>query len=870
MTVQVHLVSHTHWDREWYLTREQFRLRLVDLVDRVLDRLDRDPGFRFHLDGQTVVLEDVLEVRPEAEARLRAHVSSGRLLVGPWYVMPDQFLVSGEALLRNLEMGQRLAARFGPPMPVGYIPDPFGHVAQMPQLLRLRGLESAVLWRGLGPGPTERWWESPDGSRVLLLHLPAEGYCNALRLPLLPLDRMAEEAAALVAREAARSTASQVLLMAGVDHVEPHDGLDDLARVLARLPGVEGGLSTLPAYVEGARQAVQGATLEVVHGELRGGQDHAFLLPGVLSARIYLKQANARAQRELEHWAEPLSTFAWRHGAAFPRGPLDYAWRTLLQNHPHDSICGCSVDAVHEENVSRFARVQQVAEGIGERALGHLAAQLAPPPAGVLRCVVVHTDTRAFRGVLETAIDIPYESTEPGRDVPRALLEVPYVFVPPQQALASVSTTDGAPVAVQLLGEEEATVWAMSRFEPPWTLRARRLRLLIDATVPGCGVAALDLHFDGPAGTPTVRDPVRAGARWLENGALRVDVNADGTVDVQDKRSGIRYPRCLELEDTGDVGDEYTYCPPERDRCVTSADARGVRVSVVEQGPLRAGLRVELWLPLPRAATADRRARDLDNVETPVCVELRLASGAERIEATISVHNAARDHRLRVRFSTATPALGARADSAFALVERPAAPPPAPPGAREDAVATAPLLSLVDAGDTRAGLSLFADGLTEYELEAGDEGVIALTLLRCVGFLSRDDLATRRGHAGPGLPTPGAQCPGAHTFRVALQPRGAPPEAHDLFAAARAFLSPPRVFAHAGGCGSVIAPHTFLEVEGDVVPSACTLARDGEAVLVRAFNPAPREARASLRLAGGTAVAAPVRPYAIVSLESRS
>jgi mannosylglycerate hydrolase len=155
----VHFVSHTHWDREWYLTYEQFRLRLVGLIDRLLDLMESRPDFEFfHLDGQTIVLEDYLELRPAQEGRLRKLIEDGRILIGPWYDMPDEFLVSGESLVRNLALGHRLASTFGTPMPVGYLPDLFGHVAQMPQILRGLGLDNAILWRGFGGPRAEYWW----------------------------------------------------------------------------------------------------------------------------------------------------------------------------------------------------------------------------------------------------------------------------------------------------------------------------------------------------------------------------------------------------------------------------------------------------------------------------------------------------------------------------------------------------------------------------------------------------------------------------------------------------------------------------------------------------------------------------------------
>ena len=181
--LDIHVVSHTHWDREWYLTYEQFRMRLVTLIDRLLDLLETEPAYKhFHLDGQTIVLEDYLEIRPEQEPRLRRAIESGRILIGPWYVMPDEFLVSGESLIRNLTRGHQISRQFGGPMPVGYLPDLFGHVAQMPQIWRQFGLDNTILWRGFGGKNAEYWWQAPDGSRVLMMHLPPEGYCNATRI----------------------------------------------------------------------------------------------------------------------------------------------------------------------------------------------------------------------------------------------------------------------------------------------------------------------------------------------------------------------------------------------------------------------------------------------------------------------------------------------------------------------------------------------------------------------------------------------------------------------------------------------------------------------------------------------------------------
>src|SRR3954470_1747270 len=352
--LDIHVVSHTHWDREWYLTHEQFRFRLVALVDRLLDLLDSNPDYKFfHLDGQTIVLEDYLEIRPEQEARLRRAIADGRILIGPWYVMPDEFLVSGESLVRNLLRGHRISREFGTPMPVGYLPDLFGHVGQMPQIWRQFGLDNTILWRGFGGPAAEYWWDGPDGSRLLMMHLPPEGYCNATRIVFDP-DAMMARAKEKVDFEKARTRTGQALLMNGVDHVEPHTAIPSLIEKLSSISGQRAIHSTLPDYVAAVRSAVERdrPALEAIAGELRGGTDYANLLPGVLSARVYLKQQNAHVQTLLESYAEPLSVMASHlapgtshdapasHDArrtphpaprtslfAYPSGQLRHAWK---------------------------------------------------------------------------------------------------------------------------------------------------------------------------------------------------------------------------------------------------------------------------------------------------------------------------------------------------------------------------------------------------------------------------------------------------------------------------------------------------------------------------------------------------------------
>jgi alpha-mannosidase len=360
----VHLVPHTHWDREWYLPFQTFRLRLVRLVDRLLDLLEADPRFVFTLDGQLTVVDDYLEVRPEAEPRIRALVEQGRLVVGPWYTLVDEFLVSGEAILRNLEAGLARGDEVGGAMRIGYLPDMFGHVAQMPQLLRLAGIEQAVVWRGV-PAAIDHHaflWQGPDGAEVRAEYLP-RGYANAWHVFADP-ERAAEALVTLQEELRPFYGDDPVLAMYGDDHAEPDPATADLVERARERVSVE--LKTLPGSLA---VSDTGKDLPRWAGELRSGA-RANLLMGVTSARIDLKQAAGRAERALERYAEPLQAL---YGTSWPGRELALAWRRVFENSAHDSICGCSTDEVSAQVLVRYAEAEQIARGLADEAVANIA-----------------------------------------------------------------------------------------------------------------------------------------------------------------------------------------------------------------------------------------------------------------------------------------------------------------------------------------------------------------------------------------------------------------------------------------------------------------------------------------------------------------
>jgi alpha-mannosidase len=368
--VRLTLVPHTHWDREWYLPFEGFRQHLIPTLDGVLDLLDR--GYpHFHLDGQTALIDDYLELRPEREPQLRRHAESGRVSFGPWLTLVDEFLVSGETILRDLELGLTRARELGSrETPVGYLPDQFGHIAQMPQLLRSASIETAVVWRGV-PASIERSvfrWEAPDGSAVLAEYLPF-GYSLGMFLrdeesPRALADALAEIAGRLEPFAARDS----LLVLTGSDHAPADPTLPQRLEEVRRL-GLDARIGSLAEHLGHDPHA----ELPAWRGELRSAA-RAHLLPGVVSARITQKQERAEVEALVERYAEPLASLV--PGFAWPERELHEAWRLLVLNGAHDSVCGCSLDEVAHAVDARTAQAHSIAEDVVESALELLAAQV--------------------------------------------------------------------------------------------------------------------------------------------------------------------------------------------------------------------------------------------------------------------------------------------------------------------------------------------------------------------------------------------------------------------------------------------------------------------------------------------------------------
>jgi alpha-mannosidase len=818
----VHVVSHTHWDREWYQSAGRFRQRLVALVDELIDSpsLSR-PGASFLLDGQTAAIEDYLSVRRERAAELVMLLKSGMIEAGPWYVLADELIPGGEALVRNLLAGRRtlrLLRAFETSPRVLYCPDSFGHPAALPALARGFGFGTIIAWRGFG---SSRWpqvdtceWIAPGGESVALYHLSRSGYELGANLPVdgaAAKTRWTEIRAELLSR----NTNGVALLLNGADHHARQRQLDDAVAALTEAAAPDeikaGSLGGFAAEVEA--RGMKG--LPAVSGELRDSYGFTWSISGTLATRAHQKRKNAQLERELLRDVEPWAALASRVTPGSARRQLiETAWRSLLLSHPHDTLCGCSIDEVARAMDTRLEETASQATGLR---------------AGALNALIGHDedDARERRDDWKPAVIVRNRAARARSGVALVRLTqfVSDVAVGPGSATREVEVSPHAKrapavadfAALQLLSKSEEH----ERTESPRHYPDDDLVMAYDAAawipeVPACGVRSFaHTSRNRPEKIP---NPAAADRASLTNGRIKIRIDDAGRVQFTDIAARRSVPNLLQWESRVDLGDTYT--PSIREDKLTP---KFLGARVTHRGPVRASIEMK-W---------EFRAKK-ERVQASVV--LIVDADAPWLRIHVSGKNSAGDHRLRLRIATDVANARVMADAMFGPVER--NPIIATPDelAMETPPRTAPLHRYVSLFGASAGATVFSDGLAEYE--AGDNGAIAITLLRAVGELSRPDVPERPGHAGWPVPTPGAQCHGEFGAELAVMLHGASSAAtiDSIERAADDILLP---LTGATLRSALTAPATVqgITLEGEGLAFSCAKeSEDGQWLVLRCVN----------------------------------
>ena len=837
-TYKAHIVSHSHWDREWYLPLEQYRIRLVDMMDRLMDTLEADDDYHaFMLDGHTALVEDYLAIKPQNEERLAAHIRAGRIQIGPWYILPDQILISGESHVRNFLFGERICRRFGQNMGLGYAPDAFGHPAQLPQIYRKLGLGEILFWRGLTDriATNEFLWQAPDGSEILGNNL-AYGYGNCPNMPAEPrafLDRVDY----VVKHYAPRSNSTVILVMNGRDHLEAQPHITAMAKAADELSEDTHVVhSTLADYMAQLRASLDFSALPRHTGALYD-RGRVALLEGTLSTRMVLKQCNQAVEDLYEHWAEPFASVGHIEGVrAYPADILRHGWRFMLQNHPHDSITGCSVDEVHREMMTRFACARQIGDTLAERALRDVAGKDSVSSKDCYINVFnpsAYARSQAVESTVELNLRLSnaliyermrreqYDDT--GADIPLP---------------TSVALEDSAGNRIHGMLKSARIGKAMRyyTYTQPHEFFAHVCRVsFVAKDVPALGYRSYKVVFGYDKADESLPDEAECS---IENAHFKVGV-VQGRINIQEKATGRWFYDCAALWDEGDAGDEYLF--HEAKGAVACIDPASVQVSA-ERDAVCQTLCLKGVMPLPRGLSEDLVSRSDEKVSCPVQIEISIADAEPRVDFRTTFENRANNHRLRAAFQTDVQADGYDCENIF-CVDRHSL------SKESETVVTRSQKRFTSISDGALGVTIANKGLPEVEVQKTEQGaLILLTLLRSVGIMAN-------GPTGLNIPTPEAQCLGEHRFEYSFIPHQKDYLQSNAFRLAHAFCEPMRALQAEDGKKPRRMDASWLSIDApELVLSAFKQAEylDNTFVL-RCYNTSGRPVRATIKL--GFAVA---------------
>ena len=873
---KVHVISNTHWDREWLHNFQETRMKLVEFFDLMLDVLEGDEGYRsFVMDSQVVPVEDYLAVRPENEARVRRLIAGGRLLVGPWYTCPEGFEVNGESLVRNLLMGHKTAADFGHVMKVGHTPFSYGQNSQMPQLYAGFGIDCMLFYHGVShdEAPNEYIFEGADGTRILGSQMSSMArynfYHGVYRPSVLgktPADReyewreggvpfhrctpdqarehylllspprtinkerVPECARTLCDAEKDTATTRHLAFMMGHDSsiADPLEkelvALTDKA--LADVEVVRGNYEEMMAAV---RKEVDWDNLKVLRGEQRVPKPMPVILhmySDVLSSRTRMKYRSSQAEYLLQRCVEPFAAAASLDEGTYPKSLLEMAWKTMLQCHAHDSISGSGVDAIEEDMMNRLRQVLDIGDGLYTRSLATIQQRIdnSALPKDAIVVTVFNPSLHSRSEVVTAVVDLPWEGPRP-----RA-----------QFTLRDAVT--GEVAATQCAARKPHWAVVDHAYDAPCMMRSERFTIHFEAKdIPGLGYATFVVDRKGTFATGSLA----TGANTLENEQLVVRFAENGTLLLLDRENNILFDELHYFVDDGEAGHAWMHVSPAFDRVV---DSRGfpVNIALEENGPLLARYRVEYLMRIPSGldenggdpwqrldGVGNQASRGSVEKELTIVSRFTLRRHARSLEVETSFENTAECHRLRVMLPTCQDGTHHHAESAFDVVKRETV-------FGENSVwqgaegVTFPMQRFVDVDDEDGGLAFISQGLREYEVTQGIDQCIAVTLMRA--YELNLTTVSYRWESHPEMKL--SQSPGFHTFEYRLYPHAGNYDTGKVLEEADDFVAPLEPVQAGCSQGDLPQRHGFLEVTPAAVQiSTLKQAEAGKGWVLRLCNP---------------------------------
>ncbi len=875
-----YIVTHTHWDREWRYPLWENRMYLVDLMEELLEILDSDPDYTsFLMDGQTVAIEDYLEVRPEDKDRIQKYIKEGRIKVGPWYTLPDLYPLDGECLVRNLLKGKRMAKDLGGCLNVAYESFGWGQISQFPQIYKGFGMDVVVVAKKVSnerAPESEFLWEGVDGTRILATRLGEDARANLFMNAYLKImngvdygsdeyrldwnkagmlyhqadeqhhiqdyfkfgstEKIHEELIEEAFEDAWAKThdttvKSHRVLMNGSDSTTPQPLLTKVVeKANALFDDKEFVIASMDTYTDQLKALVDYDALKVVKGELRDGPASA-CSANALMTRPYIKILNKQVENTLLRSAEPLSVVGAMMGERYDKTFLDKAMKYMLLSHPHDSINGVTQDKTVDDVMYMLNQSLEIGEVINNRVCANIVKNIDMTgfDSKDILMVVVNPLPKNRSDILKVYIDIPRELNLWDFDL---------------------IDSRGNIRACQSVSKKEVVIPVSDLHARPWPYYADRHCVYMDTgQVPAGGYKVYKVSPKKSFNRTTMfwadmrtsrGQEIGASTNTMENEFLKVTVEKNGTLGILDKKSGKTYANLNYFEDTGDCGDYWMYYPPHNNKTYTSMGS-DAKIWMEDNGELSATIGTEITMMLPAYAHRPENEirgeskRSDEEKELTIKTYYTLKKGSNKVDVQLVVDNTVEDHRLRVLFDTGIKAEYADASGHFTVDRRPVKPPKDKDGIYYPEMQTLPMQKFVDLSDGDHGLAVVNNCLIEYEAMDNDRGTLALTLLRGV----RNIICTEKRSGGVFPTQNGGQSLGTREYDYAIYPHEGQWHEADVYKEAEAFNTPLRpIQTNKSEGGDLPLEHSFYSLEpSNLVMSSFKKAEDRDSYILRLFNP---------------------------------
>ena len=870
-----HVITNTHWDREWRFAFQRNRQMLVDMIDSVLEILENEPEFRaYHLDSQSIVLKDYLEIKPHNKERIKRLARDKRLLHGPWYILPEEFQVGGENLIRNLLFGHAVINEHGGVSKIGYSPFSWGQISQLPQIYNDFDINLIMFYRGINSidsPKAEFIWRGADNTEMISSRfstLPRYNFFFYVYRPVAhneqfsdttqpwdedilfhPADpQMVDEDYTIISPhtqyhpENIEEQVNKLIEDQYEDFTTPHkiwmEGHDSsgpnvqTARIIQdikkKMPHLDVRHSTLEEYAEALYQSVDRDQLSVVDGERRSAQ-HDYrcwnLYGYTTSARMYLKQMNFDAERWIQYYAEPFNIFSMLMGRDIKDRYPEKAWELLVENSAHDSIGGCSLERIHEDMVNRYKQSKEISTGLFSRASSYLVRQMNTGSFPTL------DPDEKDNGVFLTVINpLNYTRTE----VAEAFIDIPTEM---DQGDFEILDADGNSLRKEILEKYEFASVVEQMINRPKSLEVTRYRTLI--RFEDLSSFALKAYHIRPVAA-SFESQDQDASLYLENEYLRVDVNENGTLNITDKVQDVVYNRTAWFYDEGEAGQAWIH------------KKYGLEANTLESRPritksFSASMRNEICIEHEMELPVDLNERGKDNPRTNtthIRLRLSLQEATRFLEMDVDVDNHSESHRLRMMFPSGLKADHSYGEGQFDVVKRSLQRPDTSDWV-EQPMYDYPMHHFVDLTDGDKGMAVLVDGLKEYEVLPDEQNTLAITLFR--GFEYKINPAAPQDYSHE----KGTQMLGHSSYRLAFYPHAGDWQEGQVYKEAYRFNYHLRMAQSGPLKGSMGTEASFLEVEPDsLVVSTLKKAEDPDfdGFVLRLFNPSEKETEGLVKL----------------------